>query len=58
MREGWICSKCNRSISPDEKQCNCGDTTVYPVIPYVPIPYYPYYPYYIPPIWNDHIIWC
>lgn len=34
MREGWICPKCQRGVSPDEKHCNC---TVGAIgIPYVP----------------------
>jgi hypothetical protein len=53
-RQGWICSRCNKSLSPDIKECDCAPNgtfvpwTPYPYNPYVPVypsPYVPYNPY-------------
>jgi hypothetical protein len=48
-RQGWICAKCNKSLSPDVKECDCS-TNGYTYIPYQPYnPYIPIYPQpYIP----------
>lgn len=63
-RQGWICPKCNKSLSPDIKECDCAPSNGYtyipyaiPYTPYIPgnpfqptIPYIPYYP--TTPWWN------
>ena len=38
-RLGWICPKCNKSLSPDTKECNCGTYTTYPAV-YTPVKTY------------------
>jgi len=40
-RQGWICSRCNKSLSPDTKECDCSQEQGY----YQFIPYVPWYPY-------------
>ena len=46
--KGWICSRCNKSLSPNTKECDCAPNGTY--IPYTPYqPYNPYVPMYPPP---------
>jgi hypothetical protein len=58
-RQGWICPKCNKSLSPDVKECDCAPSgyTYIPCVPWNPyaptnpsIPYYPTTPIWITPI--------
>ena len=47
-REGWICTRCGTSLSPDVKQCTCAP------IPAQLAPYQPVNPYdYTSPLWID-----
>jgi len=44
-RQGWICSRCNKSLSPDVKECDCSQSQgCYPYVPYVPNPWIPINP--------------
>ena len=38
-RKGWVCSRCNKSNSPDLKTCDCTSTPKY--IDWQILPYYP-----------------
>ena len=49
-REGWICPKCGRVLSPDVNTCDCNEE--YKLIPpYTPMPYLP--PVYPRPYYPD-----
>lgn len=52
-RQGWICSRCNKSISPDIKECDCvaiNNEYVY-WYPYIIQPLQPY-------IWYNLEVTC
>ena len=60
MREGWICSRCKKSLSPDIKECGCSDAPALPLIPTYPA--YPLYPVTVPTYpaypWHTPIVTC
>ena len=50
--EGWVCSRCGKSLAPSVRECDCQPTETLNYVPCIPYyypntaPYYPYYPYF------------